>query len=368
MNSKERVLTVLDHKPADRVPVTNRYTPEIAAELARIVGIDSKDKFDLEVALGHDMLCTKEMGLVNVYDKTFSKQVAEDEYMDDFGMITKIIPNPAGGAYAEIVKRPLANLDNWSSFEFPDPEQQPTIQQQLADYKQSIARYGKTHAIVGGVTTTVFEGAQMLRGITELMMDLYDNEDFVNELMDKLVDYHFKIGKKLIELGVDILYIGDDVGGQQNMLISPQLFRKYLKPRYDYLFREWRRVRSDIIFAFHTDGHVEPIIPDLIDVGLDILNPIQPTTMDDRRLKREFGNKLSFWGGINVQSTIPFGSPADVVAEVREKLDIYGRDGGFIISSSHNVQPNPRSIDNTMTFYWACRRYGEYRGGKLADV
>ncbi|MCA9917752.1 MAG: hypothetical protein KC445_07365 [Anaerolineales bacterium] len=364
MNSKERVLTVLDHKPADRVPVTNRYTPEIAAELGKIVGVDPDDKFALEVALGHDMLCTKEMGIVNIYDKTLCTQVAEDEYMDDFGMVTKIIPNPEGGKYAEIVKRPLANLDDWSSFEFPDPDQQPTIQQQFAEYEASIAKYGKTHAIVGGVTTTVFEGAQMLRGISDLMMDLYLNEDFVNELMDKLVDYHFKVGKKLIELGVDILYIGDDVGGQRNMLISPELFRKYLKPRYDYLFREWRRVRKDIIFAFHTDGHVEPIVPDLIDVGLDILNPIQPTTMDDRRLKREFGDKLSFWGGINVQSTIPFGSAADVVAEVRDKLDVYGENGGFIISASHNVQPNPRSVDNTMTFYWACRRYGEYQGSK----
>ena len=247
---------------------------------------------------------------------------------------------------------------------FPTPDNQPTIQQQFVEYEESIARYGKTHAIVGGVTTTVFEGAQMLRGISELMMDLYLNEDFVNELMDKLVAYHFKIGKKLIELGVDILYIGDDVGGQKNMLISPEQFRQFLKPRYDYLFRAWRRVRSDIVFAFHTDGHVEPIIPDLIDVGLDILNPIQPTTMDDLRLKREFGDKLSFWGGINVQSTIPFGSPADVVHEVRDKLDVYGQNGGFIISASHNVQPNPRSVDNTMTYYWACRRYGEYQGNE----
>ena len=365
MNSKERVLTVLDHKPADRVPVTNRYTSEIAAELARIVGVDSEDKFDLEVALGHDMLCTKEIGIVNAYDTTVTQKIGDNEYIDDFGIVTELFPNPAGGAYAEIVKRPLANLDVWSSFEFPDPYQQPSLQKQYADYEQSIAKYGKTHAIVGGVTTTIFEGAQMLRGISELMMDLYDNEDFVNELMDKLMHYAFKVGKRLIELGVDILYIGDDVGGQKNMLISPALFRKYLKPRYDYLFREWRKVRSDIIFALHTDGHVEPVIPDYIDIGLDILNPIQPTTMDDRRLKREFGDKLSFWGGINVQSTIPFGSPADVVAEVRDKFDVYGKDGGFIISASHNVQPNPRSIDNTMTFYWACRRYGEYKNGKL---
>jgi uroporphyrinogen decarboxylase len=365
MNSKERVLTVVDHKPADRAPVTNRYTSEIARELARIVAVDPQDKFGLEVALGHDMLCTKEMGIVNAYDISLSERVSDDEYVDDFGMIKKIIPYE-GGAYAEIVKYPLADLDVWSSYQFPDPDQQPSIQRQFAEYEEGIARYGDTHAIVGGVTCTVFEGAQMLRGISQLMVDLYDNEDFVNELMDELVQYHFKVGKKLIDLGVDILYIGDDVGSQKNMLISPKLFRKYLRPRYDYLFREWRKIRSDIIFAFHTDGHVEPIIPDLIDVGLDILNPIQPETMDDRRLKREFGDQLSFWGGINVQQTIPFGTPADVVAEVREKFDTYGKGGGFIISASHNVQPNPRSVDNTMIFYWACRRYGEYRDGNLA--
>jgi len=299
------------------------------------------------------------MGIVNAYDKGFSRKIGDNRYVGDFGIITEEAPYP-GGTYTEIVERPLADLDNWSSFEFPDPDEQPSIQQQYAEYEDGIARFGKTHAIVGGVTTTVFEGAQMLRGITELMMDLYENEGFVNELMDELVQYHYKIGKRLIELGVDILYIGDDVGAQRRMLIKPEHFRKFLKPRYDYLFSEWRKIRSDIIFAYHTDGHVEPIVPDLVDIGLDVLNPIQPTTMDDRRLKREFGDKLSFWGGINVQSTIPFGSAVDVVNEVRDRMQVYGENGGFIISCSHNVQPNPRSLDNTLIYYWASRHYGQY--------
>ena len=362
MNSKERVLTVLDHKPADRVPVTNRYTPEIAAEFARIVGVRSQDSFDLEVAMGHDMLCTKEIGIVNAYAIEGSQKMG-DEYIDDYGITKRPVPYE-GGTYLEIVRNPLESLDAWSSYRLPDPDQQPMLQKQYEDYENAIAKYGNTHAIVGGVTCTIFEGAQMLRGISRLMADLLENEGFVNELMDQLMQYHFKVGKKLIELGVDILYIGDDVGSQRNMLISPQLFRKYLKPRYDYLFREWRKIRSDIIFAFHTDGYVEPVIPDLVDVGLDILNPIQPECMDDRRLKREFGSRLSFWGGINVQKTIPFGTPADVVAEVREKLRIYGSGGGFIISASHNVQPQARSVDNTLIFYCACQRYGEYRDGK----
>jgi len=365
MNSKERVLTVLDHKTADRVPITNRYTPEIASELANIVGVKSNDSFDLEVALGHDMLCMKEIGIVNSY-KVECNQKHDGEYVDEYGIVKRLVEYD-GGSYMEIVKNPLENLDAWSSYRFPDPEQQPILRKQYEEFKRSIDKYGKTHVIVGGVTCTIFEGAEMLRGMSRLFVDFLENEGFVNELMDQLMHYHFKVGKKLIELGVDVLYIGDDAGAQRSMLISPDMWRKYLKPRYDYLFREWRKIRKDIIFAFHTDGHVEPIVPDFVDIGLDMLNPIQPECMNDERLKREFGRKLSFWGGINVQKTIPFGSAAEVVAEVREKLKTYGTDGGFIISCAHNVQPNPRSVDNTMIYYWACRRYGEYRNGQVGD-
>lgn len=366
MNSRERVLTALGHECPDRVPVTNRYTPEIAAQLAQIAGVSSGDSFDLEVALGHDMLCSREMGIVNTYDIWCNTQ-SGDEYVDDFGIVKKVV-HYDGGSYLEMVKHPLEDLDAWASYTFPDPDQQIHVQKQYRSFGEGVRKYGKTHAIVGGVTCTILEGAEMLRGMSRLLMDLIDNEDFVNELFDKLMDYHFAVGKKLIQLGADILYIGDDAGTQQSMLLSPDIWRKFLKPRYDYLFREWRRIRNDIVFAFHTDGYVEPIIPDLVEIGLDILNPIQPECMDDEKLKREYGNRLSFWGGINVQKTIPFGTPAEVVAEVREKMRIYGDDGGFIISCAHNVQPHPRSIDNALIYYWAARNYGEYSNGKLAGA
>jgi uroporphyrinogen decarboxylase len=264
-----------------------------------------------------------------------------------------------------MVRHPLEDMDAWRSYQFPDPDQQVHLQRQYREFAESISKYGKTHAIVGGVTCTILEGAEMLRGMSRLFIDLIDNEDFVNELMDRLMHYHFTVGKRLIELGVDILYIGDDAGSQQSMLLSPDIWRKYLKPRYDYLFREWKKIRSDVVFAFHSDGCVEPIIPDLVEIGLDILNPVQPGCMDDEKLKKAFGSKLTFWGGMNVQKTIPFGTPAEVVAEVRDRMKVYGTDGGFIISSAHNVQPNLRSLDNTMVYYWACRRYGEYANGKL---
>ncbi|MHB1347543.1 MAG: uroporphyrinogen decarboxylase family protein, partial [Candidatus Humimicrobiaceae bacterium] len=178
---------------------------------------------------------------------------------------------------------------------------------------------------------------------------------------DKFVDYHFKVGRNLINLGVDVLYIGDDVGMQTAMLISPKLWRKFLKPRYSQLFSDWKKINKNIIFALHTDGYVEPIIPDLIEIGLDVLNPVQPGTMNDIELKNKYGKNLTFWGGINVQKTIPFGTAEDVIKEVKNRIEVFGKDGGFIISSAHNIQPSIRAIDNTFTYYWACNKYGIYK-------
>ncbi len=364
MTPRERVLETVHHSPPDRVPVTNRFTPEIAEELARIVGLPGADSLDLEVALGHDMLCTKEIGISNTY-KPECNEKRGDDYVDEFGIIKKRVPYD-GGSYLEMTSHPLEDLSAWSSYEFPVSDEQIHLKRQYAEFEDAVAKYGKSHVIVGGVTCTILEGAEMLRGMSNILMDMYENPEFVHELMDGLMHYHFSVGKRLIELGVDILYIGDDAGSQQSMLLSPKLWRTFLKPRYDFLFREWRKIRSDIIFAFHTDGHVEPIVGDFVDIGLDILNPVQPGCMDDRRLKKEFGDRLAFWGGINVQSTIPFGTPADVVAEVRDRMETFGSNGGFIISCAHNVQPNVRSIDNTLAYYWACRRFGEYRDGAPA--
>ena len=363
MNSKERVLTAIKHEAPDRIPITNRFTPEIATKLAQIVEVDPKNSFELEVALGHDILCTREIGIANTYAADCNHQIG-NEYIDEFRVVKRTI-HYEGGSYLEIVKNPLENLDDWSTYQFPDPDEQEPLQRQYLQFEKDIDRFGNTHAIIGGVTCTMFEGAEILRGLSRLMIDLIENEEFVNELLDKLMHYHLRIGKKLIELGVDVIYIGDDAGSQRGMLISPSLWRKFLKPRYDYLFREWRRLRGDIIIAFHSDGHIEPIVPDLVEIGLDVLNPVQPTCMDDARLKREFGDKLTFWGGINVQKTIPFGTLKDVVAEVRDRLSVFGAGGGFIISSSHNVQPNVRSIDNTLAYYWACSRYGGYSHGEV---
>ena len=138
------------------------------------------------------------------------------------------------------------------------------------------------------------------------------------------------------------------MGAQHQMMISPGMWRKYFKPRMATFISELKTINSGIKIAYHTDGNVIPIIPELIEIGLDVLNPIQPASMDPAEIKKQFGDKLSFWGTIDEQYTLPFGSPQDVSYEVRQRLETVGYDGGLILAPTHHVQ-----LDTPLENFWA---------------
>jgi uroporphyrinogen-III decarboxylase len=149
-------------------------------------------------------------------------------------------------------------------------------------------------------------------------------------------------------MGVDMIWTGDDVGAQNRMLISPSMWRKYFKPRMANFISEIKAINPNLKVAYHTDGNVEPIIPELIEIGIDVLNPIQPASMDPASVKMQYGERLSFWGTIDEQHTLPFGSPADVRAEVLKRLKTIGVGGGLILGPTHHVQ-----LDTPMENFWA---------------
>jgi uroporphyrinogen-III decarboxylase len=142
--------------------------------------------------------------------------------------------------------------------------------------------------------------------------------------------------------------LGDDVGGQKSMLMSPKMWRTYLKPRMAELIASLRAINPQIKIAYHTDGVVHPIIPELIEIGIDVLNPIQPTAMDPERLKDDYGDQLCFWGSLDIQQTMPFGKPDDVKKEVMTRLKTIGRGGGLLIGPTHNLQ-----LDTPLENFWA---------------
>jgi uroporphyrinogen decarboxylase len=197
----------------------------------------------------------------------------------------------------------------------------------------------------------------------QVMMDILRNKDFAHAYFDRLMEWIRVAGNRYVEMGADIIFIGDDVGAQNRMMISPALFREFLKPRYAELFSAWKRMNPALKIAYHSDGYIVPVIGDLIEVGLDILNPIQPACMDPAEVKRQFGNHLTFWGTVDIQHVLPFGTPADVAAEVKLRCETVGPGGGLILSPAHNIQSEV-PIANILAFYEAAQKYGRYPLGR----
>ncbi len=132
------------------------------------------------------------------------------------------------------------------------------------------------------------------------------------------------------------------------MLMSPAMWREYLKPRMANLIAALKKINPYVKIAYHSDGMIYPIIPELVEIGVDVLNPIQPTAVDPARLKKDFGDRLCFWGSVDLQHTLPYGTPVDVRAEVIARLETIGKNGGLIIGPTHNVQ-----LDTPLENFWA---------------
>jgi uroporphyrinogen-III decarboxylase len=209
------------------------------------------------------------------------------------------------------------------------------------------------------MSCTIFELSWYLRGMDKLLIDMIDNSKFVNILMDKILEFYIPASKKIASLGVDIIWTGDDVGMQTGMLMSPDIFRKYIKERYRILISETKRSNKDIKIAFHSDGYLIPVIGDLIEVGVDILNPVQPKCMDPKEIKGKFGEDLCFMGTIDEQEVLPFGTIEDLKKEIDLRLETVGYNGGLIIGPTHNVQ-NDTAMEKVEFLFNYIKEKGKY--------
>jgi uroporphyrinogen decarboxylase len=207
--------------------------------------------------------------------------------------------------------------------------------------------------------TTIFEQSWYLRGMANLMTDFFENPALAQVLLDRVTDLCCTVVRRFAESGVDLIRTGDDIGTQRGMLLAPDMWRRWLKPRLARLIEAAKRANPGVKVLYDSDGNFEPVIEDLIDVGVDVLAPIQPECNDPAKLKREYGHHLSFWGSIGVQSTLPLGSPEQMWAEVRQRMETIGREGGLVIAPSHVIPPEA-PWENVVAFFDAVDELGMY--------
>lgn len=349
MKHRDRVKLALSHQEPDRCPMQVSFTPEFADRLRAELRLEGDkvhnphgggNTYQLERALGEDMLLTS-VGWANSYYQD------ADTYTDEWGIAWKsqAYETPFGkGRYTEIASHPLADDRAVLEYHGPDPNR-PELYKEAA---WVIEAFKEEYWIVGVTVTTIFECAWALRGYEQLLTDFLLNPDLAETILEIPYQFHLTAAKKLTEMGVDMIWLGDDIGAQSAMLISPRHWRKFLKHRMANFIAELKRINPLVKVAYHSDGFILPIIPELIEIGVDVLNPVQPACMDPAQLKLEFGDRVCFWGSMDEQHTLPFGTSDEVKTEVLKRLKTLGKRGGLIIGPTHHVQ-----LDTPMENFWA---------------
>lgn len=244
----------------------------------------------------------------------------------------------------------LADLDAYS---FPDWSDQPDpalVTEVRALHERGVAAEGPLHC-------TLWETAWYLRGMDRLVADFADDPDFAEALLDRITERSMRRAQAYARAGMDVICLGDDIGTQSRLMMGPGTYRTWLKPRMRRIVDAAKAIAPDIIIHYHSCGHVTGLIPDLIEAGVEVLNPVQPESMDIEDLHRRFGRDLSFNGTLGTQTLMPFGTPEQVRDETWRMLRLAGPQGGILPCPTHMLEPEV-PWKNVMAYVEACRTWG----------
>ena len=355
MNSKERVIKTLNHKKPDRVPLDGWFTNMSWQKLKDY--FKTSDEEEILTKLGIDFRPVvvepapdfrREAKYLNfiVEGTTFScsdyieREVGERLYEDEWGIQIKLNKDGKNWGYAY---HPLQDL-TFKNLKIPDL----SLPGRLDKAKEKIKKHQDKFIFAG--VSTVFRRGWLLTGFSKFLEATITNKPFVEKLIDILLEYNIKESEMLVDAGVNMIELLGDLGTEESLFLSPKTWREIFKPRMKALIDSVKRKKKNVYFFLHTDGMVESIIPDLIEIGIDVLNPIQPECMDPLRIKRLFGDKLTLHGTMSLQKTFSFGKPDDVIAEAKSRIEHCGYNGGLTLAPSNTLTHNI-PVENIIAFY-----------------
>ena len=399
MTGRERVLATIRHREPDRVPIDlgamgatgmhaigyNRLKAHLGIDegqtrvhdtMQQLAEIEKPllDRFHIDV-----VSMTNTFGIEPEAWKPWMLPDGSDAHIPvDFnpesdgagGYLVKdskgnvVMQAPKGCLYFEPAYHELAHMTTVSELEDWQPE---LISDEALDGlhdKGKVLFENSDYAIMGRFRGQIIEAGQRLRGWGQFMMDMAADPEFTHAMLDKLTESHLENLKRyLAAVGgyIQIIQMGDDLGTQSASQISPAMYREFIKPRHTAIY-QYVREHSDIAVFLHSCGSIYNLIPDLIDAGVQILNPVQTSAagMDPKRLKKKFGDKLTFWGGgCDTQTVLPTATPEAIRKHVRERMEIFKPGGGFIFNQVHNVQADvpPENIVAMLDAAYECAGY-----------
>ncbi len=248
---------------------------------------------------------------------------------------------------------PLRNVKSLKDIEeFPFPESENISSEGM---KEKVENANKENKVSVCWIGHIYENSWQVRGYEEFLIDMIENPSWAEYILDRFTERNIKIAELAAEAGVDMIITGDEVANQKTLMFSLEMWRKFIKSRWKKVYEKAISIKPDIQIWYHSDGNIEQIIGELIDIGVTILNPLQPECMDIYKIKKEFGKYLVFDGTIGTQSTMPFGTPEQVKMTIRDRKKNLGYDGALIISPTHILEPDV-PVENIEAFVEECRK------------
>jgi len=352
MNPRENVLAAMRRANPDRVPFGLSFTPPMYQMFVEKTGANNPAEYwDFD---GRGTYFRSPTAIID-YSSYLPNELPNGTYIDDWG-----IANVPGSMFhfTKMVHplRDVKSVDVIVDYPLPDFTRKECWQGIKTDVGSF---HEKGYAVFGSLEMTIFEVSWYIRGMEALMSDMALKPEFAEALLDRITILRVFQAEIFARFGVDILGLGDDISMQTGMLMSPKMWRKWLKPRLARVIKAAKDINPEILVWYHTDGDCRAVIPELIEIGVDILNPVQPECMDPVELKKEYGDRLSFSGTIGTQSTMPHGSVLDVKNAVKKMIRTVGQGGGLFLAPTHVLEPDV-PWDNVLAFVDAAREYGDY--------
>jgi uroporphyrinogen decarboxylase len=316
MTKRERVIAAVHHNQPDKIPYNVGFTKQEYEKVVEYTG-----DANYESNIGNHISSAYYDGYL------FELSPGSGYWKDDFGVIWN-----RNGADKDIgvIDGFVINEPNLRNYSFPKLDEARLRK----DFETLLENSGDTFRF-GAIGFTMFERAWTLRGMENLLMDMVLEPEFVDELLDAITEYNLRVIDIALEYDIDGMEIGDDWGQQKGLIMGPDYWRRFIKPR---MAKMYERIKSKgLIVAQHSCGDIHEIFPDLIEIGLDVYQTFQPEIYDIKKVKKEYGRNLSFWGGISTQRLLPFAPVEEIKRVTRETMDILGESGGYIAAPTHAV-------------------------------
>lgn len=353
MTPRENLLSLFRRQGFEFAPVEFALCPSLVEVYQKATGSksDPGDYFDFPTRyIEGPRLSPREID----WKKYYPDGLKEGTWIDpNWGIAHE--PGSEAAKHMTYMRHPLAHAQSLEELQaYPFPDFASADVSHMAQAAEEVHARGL--AVTGGMACTIWETAWYMRSMEELMMDMLSEDEKATFILDTVTERSSHRAAAFARAGADVLAIGDDVGMQSRIMMSEELYREWLKPRLARVIKAAKDVKPDIIVLYHTCGYVTPLIGDLIEAGIDVLNPVQPECMDFAEIHAEFGDRVSFQGTIGTQTTMPFGTPEEVKKMVFRNLDIAGPNGGLQACPTHLLEPEV-PWENVEAYVAACKEY-----------